>query len=375
MDDRELLPIAGCPLEFRAECFNTVKIRIIFTMKTKDRLHVKTFPATVRASYMRLTEYFAYPSPTKMKMHARPPVKAHVLRGAFYLLLFLTMFAIPFALAQHNSTRQIARSVKTVPLRSAFYPHAGCQFHVLIVYADSIGLPTQLEAEILAEPSVIGVDLFDASIGTPTVAELQQYDIIVPFSNDAFLDADTLGNNLADYVDGGGIVVQYGFSFYAPCCYGVNGRWLNQGYSPFVYTAALWEGGPLTLGAHNAAHPLMAGVTTLNSDLANVPVLAAGATEVAQWNGGGHLAAFRPVSNGHTTIGVSAYVGAEAAQSGDWGKVIVNAGNWLRVCGASPTPTVTPTPTATTTPNPTLTPCTGRCAPTPRPRPTPATRL
>ena len=27
-----------------------------------------------------------------------------------------------------------------------------------------------------------------------------------------FLDGDTLGNNLADYVDGGGIVVQYGFS-------------------------------------------------------------------------------------------------------------------------------------------------------------------
>lgn len=303
-----------------------------------------------------------------MKLHVRSPINAHVVRGAFYLLLFVGMCAIPFSLAQRNSTSQIPRSAKISPLHSGFYPHGACQFHVLIVYADSIGLPIQFEAEILAEPNVIGVELFDATMDTPTLAELQQYDIVVPFSNDEFLDPNMLGNNLADYVDGGGIVVQYGFSFYAGCCYGVSGRWVSGGYSPFEYTIALWEGGPLTLGTYDAGHPLMAGVTALNSDLANVPVLAVGATEVAQWNGGGHLVAFRPVSGGHTTVGVSAYVGAQATQSGDWGKVVVNAGNWLRVCGASPTPTATATATPTTTP------CTGRCAPTPRPRPTAAPR-
>ena len=85
-------------------------------------------------------------------------------------------------------------------------------FHVLIAYADTDGPPTQLQSEIQAEPNVVSVDLFDASSGTPTLAQLQQYQIVVPFSNTPFLDSDTLGNNLADYVDGGGIVVQYGFS-------------------------------------------------------------------------------------------------------------------------------------------------------------------
>ena len=33
---------------------------------------------------------------------------------------------------------------------------------------------------------------------------------MAPYSNFPFLDAATLGNNLADYVDGGGVVVQYG---------------------------------------------------------------------------------------------------------------------------------------------------------------------
>ena len=84
----------------------------------------------------------------------------------------------------------------------------------------------------------------------------------------------------------------------------------------------------------------MAGVTMLNSDFENIVTPASGATEVAQDNFGVSLVAFRPVSGGHTTVGVTAYVGSDATQSGDWGKVIVNAGNWLisGPCG-SPSPT------------------------------------
>ena len=224
----------------------------------------------------------------------------------------------------------------------------GCQFHVLIVYADSDGLPTQLQSEIQAEPNVIAVDLFDAIVGTPTLGELQQYEIVVPFSNSPFLDGDTLGNNLADYVDGGGIVVQYGFSFYGPGQpYGVNGRWVSDGYNAYDYSTNL-EFNAFSLGTFNAGHPLMAGVTTLNSNFLNIVTPAAGATEVAQDNFGESLVAFRPVSGGHTTVGVTAYVGVDATQNGDWGKVIVNAGNWLANCqGGTPTPTATATPTGT----------------------------
>ena len=222
-----------------------------------------------------------------------------------------------------------------------------CQFQVLIVYADSEGQPTDLQSQILAEPGVTAVDLFDATAGTPTLAQLQQYDIVVPFSNSSFLDSDTLGNNLADYVDGGGIVVQYGFSHYGPGQpFGVNGRWLTDNYNPYSYSTNL-AFGAFTLGAFNAGHPLMAGVTTLNSDFQNVVTLAAGATEVAAASNGNSLVAYRPVSGGHTTVGVTAYVGAAATQSGHWGRVVVNAGNWLVNCGGTPTPTPTATPSCT----------------------------
>src|SRR3982750_2667679 len=41
---------------------------------------------------------------------------------------------------------------------------APCQLRVLIVYADSAA-PTLLQSQILAEPGVTAVDLFDASFG------------------------------------------------------------------------------------------------------------------------------------------------------------------------------------------------------------------
>src|ERR1043166_4872942 len=156
----------------------------------------------------------------------------------------------------------------------------GCQFHVLIVYSDT-GQPTQLQSEILAEPNVVACDLFDAQFNTPTLAQLQAYDIVVPFSNFPFADPFVLGDNLADYVDGDGIVVQYGFSHYGPSIvFGIYGRWLDDGYNPYDYSENL-SGNTFSLGAFDAGHPLMAGVTALNSNFQNVVTPNAGATEVA----------------------------------------------------------------------------------------------
>jgi hypothetical protein len=196
----------------------------------------------------------------------------------------------------------------TLALGATPTPTATCtpsQFQVLIVYSDTLP-PIQLQSQILAEPGVTTVDLFNAASGTPTLGQLQQYQIVVPLSNigapPGFLDATKLGNNLADYVDGGGVVVQYGFTFYGPSQpHGVNGRWVAGNYNPYNYSTNFLDTG-FTLGTFNAGHPLMAGVATLNSGFADNVTLAAGATEVAQTNFGTSLVAFRPVSGGHTTL-------------------------------------------------------------------------
>ena len=333
--------------------------------------------------------------------------KKTYLKSAVYVLLLPAVCVTSFALAQRNSNKSssdVERSKRpslsdlavggqamrspSLPVSQLSTRASGpvgvstptptptpgpCQFQVLIVYADPKP-PTQLQSEIQAEPNVVAVDVFDASLGIPTLGQLQQYDIVVPFGDTMFLDADTLGNNLADYVDGGGIVVQYGFAHAGPGDpAGINGRWLTDGYNPYDYSENL-ETNPFSLGAFNAGHPLMVGVATLNSDFANVVTPNAAATEVAQNSLGESLVAYRPVDT-HTTVGVTAYVGTAAIQSGDWGKVIVNAGNWLLNCQGSPTPTPTATPTATPSPTPSVTPtATPRATPTPRPRPTPHPR-
>jgi hypothetical protein len=300
--------------------------------------------------------------------------KAYLLRNTVYVLLLAAMCVVPFALAQRNSSKS-SSDVVGVPTPTPTPTPGPCQFQVLIAYADAVP-PTQFQTEILAEPNVTAVDLFDASAATPTLGQLQQYDIVVPFGDTMFIDSDAVGNNLADYVDGGGIVVQYGFSHAGPGDpAGINGRWVTDGYNPYDYSEDL-EFNPFSLGAFDAGHPLMAGVTTLNSNSANIVTPDPAATEVAQNNLGESLVAFRPVGT-HTTVGVTAYVGSAAKESGDWGKVVVNAGNWLLNCQGSPTPTPTPSATPTATPSPTLsvTPtATPRATPAPRPRPTPHPR-
>src|SRR5438552_11066970 len=41
-----------------------------------------------------------------MKKQINPTIKAHLIRGAFYLLLLVAVCAIPFALAQRNATKR-----------------------------------------------------------------------------------------------------------------------------------------------------------------------------------------------------------------------------------------------------------------------------
>src|SRR5262249_13725136 len=114
---------------------------------------------------------------------------------------------------------------------------------------------------------------------------------------------------------------------------------------------------------------LLQGVNSLTAFFRYAVTLTSGSVCVATWTDGPCAVAYT-VNNGHTAVGINAYLGENPMTfSGQWGKTIVNAG---RCFGAPPCGTPTPTATATPTPIPTLTP---RPAPAPRPRPTPSPRL
>src|SRR4030095_6904209 len=61
---------------------------------------------------------------TKMKKQISPTIKAHLIRGAFYLLLLIAVCAIPFALAQRNSTKRGVANPASNP-NTASQPNVG----------------------------------------------------------------------------------------------------------------------------------------------------------------------------------------------------------------------------------------------------------
>ena len=145
------------------------------------------------------------------------------------------------------------------------------------------------------------VGTFDAAAGTaagsaPGVRRRR------PYSNSRSRTT-TLGNNLADYVDGGGVVVQTGIQLLRARPAGTDQRQVGDGELQRVQLLDKPELQRLYPRRHNSGHPLMAGVTTLNSDFQNVVTLAPGATEVAAASNGDSLVGYRPVG-GHTSVGI-----------------------------------------------------------------------
>lgn len=129
----------------------------------------------------------------------------------------------------------------------------------------------------------LSLTFYDARIGTPTAAELQAYDVVVLIANNAFADPVAAGDALADYIDAGGAVVQTVPTFFDPGGngWGIQGRYLDEGYSPFIgygdwFTYA-------NLGDFDPTHPIMEGVVSANDYFRQMVDLAPDAEWVASW--------------------------------------------------------------------------------------------
>src|SRR5882724_13434075 len=85
-----------------------------------------------------------------MKKQINPTIKAHLIRGAFYLLLLLAVCAIPFALGQRATKRNVAK--QTVAAQQGATAHAQ-----KFVPASTGAVPGTLPAKP-ASPSIPKID-------------------------------------------------------------------------------------------------------------------------------------------------------------------------------------------------------------------------
>lgn len=170
--------------------------------------------------------------------------------------------------------------------------------------------------------------------GLPTLSLLQSFNSVLVFTDSISVDMTSLSNLLGNYVDTGGRVVLS--TFWGQEAGNAGGIINGTGYNPLInpqsnaYSSA-------SLGAYNAADPLMQGVTSIFAStyrgdyVAGVDV---GATVAAFWDDGTPLAAYNATHSVYAITLNPNVVGLGHA-SGDYGVLFANA---LAVANPVPEP-------------------------------------
>jgi hypothetical protein len=167
------------------------------------------------------------------------------------------------------------------------------------------------------------VDYYDARTGTPTLAQLQAYDVVVTWSNYTYSSAAGMGNVLASYVDAGGRVINLMFAL--DPSWGLQGTFISGGYSAMTGTGTNYSTG--CLGNFDPTHPIMEGITDVCDyyRLAS-PVLTSGSTQIAEWSDG---SIFVAVKDDKSVVSIGGYVGDSYQWTGQMPDLLHNAINWI----------------------------------------------
>ena len=201
----------------------------------------------------------------------------------------------------------------------------GLNPNVLLLCADddnSYGSPIQ--ALLIAYGDLGSVDLYDAWNGTPSLAQLLAYNVVVTWSNASYADPVGIGNVLADYVDAGGKVINMTFSI-GNHGWNMAGRFIDQNYTAMNGTYILYQ--TYCLGSFNAGHPIMNGVTNV-CDFFPItgPYLTPGSTAVASYDNGDLLVA---VKDNKTVVTINGYVGYYYQWTGQMPDILHNSILWI----------------------------------------------
>ncbi len=126
------------------------------------------------------------------------------------------------------------------------------------------------------------VDYYDARTGTPTVAELMAYDCVFTWTNGAYADATTFGNNLAAYVDAGGKVILGQWTLQSDQAYFLGGAIMTAAYCP-VTTSTSYDSGAYNGDGTDCVH---GGVGAYDTTYLDVATAIGGASSDGTFNNG-----------------------------------------------------------------------------------------
>ena len=166
--------------------------------------------------------------------------------------------------------------------------------------------------------------LWDATVGTPSVVDMQAYDVVL-VGNDVLwtssaIDKTTLSNNLADLIDAGGAVLATGFLWSFDDWGLGGGRFMAEDYSPFEMASTdFFEA--TTLGTFDDTHPIMQGVTTATDGFNHQDTaLSSNGTWVASWADSQNYVAVAP-----NCVGLNQVLYAGSIFGGDVDTIVYNS--------------------------------------------------
>lgn len=218
------------------------------------------------------------------------------------------------------------------PSRDAYIQTRGID--VLVLASAQVSI---IQKMLEAYPDIKRVAYIDARTTTPPLHQLFWYDVVLVIADQPFADPVAIGDVLADYVDGGGRVVQSVPTFYAPSegNWDIQGRFARERYSPFVgFESTTTE---VTLGTYDDAHPIMRGVTSLWDNLRQQVVLTSGSHLIASWVDREPLVAFR-----QNVVAINMFFGNGFHWDQDGDVLVHNALVWLATRDQDPWFSVSP---------------------------------
>jgi hypothetical protein len=185
-----------------------------------------------------------------------------------------------------------------------------------ILYAPSEADDPAFRAAIGA----ITVDYFDARAATPDLPTLQGYNCVFTWANFAYSDATAFGDNLAAFVDGGGVVALGAFTTYT-VGNSLGGQIMTAGYSPVTggsnhFASSAYAG--------DGTSAIYAGVVAFDAEFRDFLTLQGAGVQDGSYLDAEIAHAYRPDFRVVASNGAG---GAPVLGGGDWPLLIAN------ICG------------------------------------------
>jgi len=195
-------------------------------------------------------------------------------------LLVLLAIALAGFAGQASARTNLGSTAPAVFQGNQISPDAG---GARILYGPSESDDAAYRAQMAAQVGGTA-DYFDARYSTPSVSFLGGYDCVMVWANYAFFDNVAYGNNLADFVDGGGHVILGAFAAYTSGNF-LSGRVMTDAaYCPVTggfnhFSLSFWDGSDAGCCSHT-------GITSYGSTYRDYLTLRSGASVCGRYQDG-----------------------------------------------------------------------------------------